>query len=285
MNDVIVAYVPVLHAGYLGFFRNYPGCDIILVDPSMVSEVEYITRDMRALPLSVMHRILSSTLDVFGEVPRNVFVGDGTLLRNIALEKRIVVFPDEDVSRAIATKYFDESQCVFAPVFLRWDWGSVTKSKTVLADRVVSVPQAIEEVMGYAYEVAQRSSDWWRQVGAILVRHEVPLVVGWNTHFPHPHTPYILGDPRTPFAPGVRIDLSLAHHAEKQIIARAARLGIATQGADLVVTTFPCPGCAMDIVEAGIRRVYFSEGYSLLEADEILRSRNVEIVQISPPPR
>ena len=281
---VVVAYVPVLHQGYLDFFRRNPG-DIFLLEHANVPEVEYLSRDMRALPANLIKESLLAIFRVTQNSDRLVVVADGDSLSRLASAQGEVVLPDEDVSRAVVAKYFPNLRTSFDSVFLRWNWGNVEKGKSATPDRCVTEDTLIQEIMGEAFEIATRSPDWWRQVGAILVRDGVPLITGWNTHLPTVHSTYIFGDPRTPFAPGVRIDLSSAHHAEKQIITHAARLGISTDGADIVVTTFPCPGCAMDIVESGIRRVYYSEGYSLLHANEILRSRNVEIIKVSKPPQ
>ncbi len=95
---------------------------------------------------------------------------------------------------------------------------------------------------------------------------------------PSPHSPYINGDPRSNFNAGEMTHVSGAHHAEKRIIAHAARAGVSLLGAALYVATFPCAGCAMDIAEAGIWRVFYAEGYSNLDADGILRSKEVELI-------
>jgi dCMP deaminase len=129
----------------------------------------------------------------------------------------------------------------------------------------------------HATELAGRSSDWWRQVGAIAWRGEEILGAAWNHHCPTEYAPYIDGDPRDSFSRGVRADLSTAVHAEASVVARAARAGTALGGADLFVTTFPCPACARLIAEAGFRRCYFAGAYSVLDADGILRAAGVEL--------
>jgi deoxycytidylate deaminase len=65
-------------------------------------------------------------------------------------------------------------------------------------------------------------------------------------------------------------------------VARAARTGTALEGADLYVTTFPCPACARLIAESGFRRCYFSGGYSVLDGDGILRAAGVELFWVDP---
>lgn len=87
------------------------------------------------------------------------------------------------------------------------------------------------------------------------------------------------GDPRAIFNKGVHIELSSYLHAEAHVIAEAARRGIATEGADLYVTTFPCPVCAKLLAATGIARLYYRDGYSVLDGEEVLLGAGIEIVQ------
>ena len=59
-----------------------------------------------------------------------------------------------------------------------------------------------------------------------------------------------------------------------------AKRGIALEGASIYVTTFPCPVCAKSVALSGIKKVYYSKGYSLLDAEDILRAYGVEIVLV-----
>jgi dCMP deaminase len=72
----------------------------------------------------------------------------------------------------------------------------------------------------------------------------------------------------------------MAEHAERHLMGHAARKGIALEGADLYVTTFPCPGCAHQIVTAGIRRIFYRDGYSLVEASETLKHHGIEVIRV-----
>jgi dCMP deaminase len=68
------------------------------------------------------------------------------------------------------------------------------------------------------------------------------------------------------------------------VIAQAARAGRALDGADLYVTTFPCPACARLIAASGFRRCYFTGPYSVLEGDHILRAADVGLFRVDAPP-
>jgi dCMP deaminase len=98
--------------------------------------------------------------------------------------------------------------------------------------------------MTAALEAALRSPNRVRQVGAVLATCDGTEIAACNT-----------------FPAGVR-DLDERHagdgrfvwmeHAERRAIFEAARRGVATAGAHLTTTFFPCIDCARAIVEAGI---------------------------------
>ena len=280
MKSVIIAYVPVLHTGYLKFFEENPVDRILLIEPSLVPELKSVAYDPRALPTDMIVMFLRQYLLLRG-TKTIVQVATLELLEEVSL--RECIMPDEDVSRFVAESFLIES-VVWKNIFLRWNWGNVTKEVAVDPDMEVSREAWLQELMSDAQQIADLSSDWWRQVGALLVVDGKVVLGTYNKQYPSEHTPYIVGDPRTSFLPGERIELSSAHHAEKGLIASAARLGIKTLGASMVVSTFPCPGCAMDIVVAGITTVYYSEGYSLVGAQEILKVGGVRVVRVLEPP-
>ncbi|MGD9908786.1 MAG: cytidine/deoxycytidylate deaminase family protein, partial [Mesotoga sp.] len=50
-------------------------------------------------------------------------------------------------------------------------------------------------------------------------------------------------------------------HAEQNALSQAAKFGISTNGSTIYVTHRPCSICARLIINAGIKKVVFSEGY------------------------
>lgn len=58
-------------------------------------------------------------------------------------------------------------------------------------------------------------------------------------------------------------------HAEMSALADAARLGRATSGATIYVTTFPCHNCAKHLIAAGIKRIVYIEPYTKSKALEL----------------
>ena len=96
-----------------------------------------------------------------------------------------------------------------------------------------------------------------------------------NEHHPHRLSAYVAGDPRSNFTKGVGYELSTATHAEARLIAEAAREGRATAGAEMYVTDFPCPPCAKLIANAGVAKLYFREGYAVLDGQDVLEAAGV----------
>jgi dCMP deaminase len=170
---------------------------------------------------------------------------------------------------------------VLERTFLRWDRSWSEARRPAAYDGVVAGDPASLELMARALGQAARSSDWWRQVGAVAVRDGVVLAEAHNEHRPTEYTPYLDGDPRNDFSRGARADLSTAVHAEAALVARAARDGLALSGAELYVSTLPCPACARLVAEAGFVRVYFAAPYAVLDADTVLRAAGVELIWVS----
>jgi len=148
--------------------------------------------------------------------------------------------------------------------------------------RVISETEFDKEIMTSALEESKKSPDWWRQIGAILVRGKLPMIIAHNTALPSEYTLNALGDPRSNFDAGEAQykDLGKFIHGEANVIAQAAKQGISTEGASLYVTTFPCPACAKLLAVAGIKEVYYSKGYSMLDAEDILKAFGVKITLV-----
>lgn len=275
MKKIIIAYVPVIHSGYLSFFSRHRDVDeIAIFGPSIINQFDHLSRkDIRAVaPEDIRHMIES--LNVF----RRVYVLDMYMISHIINEKPEIVMPDEDESRELASKHFGELAVVYDTSFLRWDKSRSLKEVPVTSE-IITHDALHQKRIGDALMQAKKSSDWWRQVGAVLVQGDTTLY-GYNKHIPSDLSPYVLGDPRGLFNKGVSIELTTAEHAEAYVIAEAARRGISLLGAQLYVTTFPCPMCARLIAHAGISECYFSGGYGVLDGEEILRRAGVTLYRV-----
>ncbi|MDR1563069.1 MAG: dCMP deaminase family protein [Dysgonamonadaceae bacterium] len=110
-----------------------------------------------------------------------------------------------------------------------------------------------------------------RQVGALIVRDKMIISDGYN------------GTPSGFENTCEDVDgITKAYvlHAEANAITKIARSGNSSLGATLYVTASPCIECAKLIIQAGIRRVVYSEKYRFTDGIELLARANIEVVYI-----
>lgn len=272
-SAAVVAYVPVLHRGYIDFFdRNmsHGECIFILGD-EFIEELMPFHKEIRGLdPGDAVNFLTKLSDDV------SLLTKSGLHL----LSGNRVVLPSEEISKKFAVKYLPGSDIRFDEVFLRWDESSVFSQKVVAYDRI-SDSEFDRKMMKLAEDEASKSSDWWRHVGAVATMGEIVLFANHNQHVPSEHTPYAQGDPRDYIQAGQRSELSTALHGEQVIILRAAREGVSLKDASIYVTVFPCPVCAKLIAYSGISKCYFGSGHANLDGESIMRSQGVEIIQVA----
>jgi len=127
---------------------------------------------------------------------------------------------------------------------------------------------------------AAKSVDWWRQVGGVIVRDDKVLLAGFNQHLPSEYEAYFHNDMRSLFSKGKFIELLVSIHAEANLIAAAAKRGIKLDSTSLYVSLFPCPICAKQIAQAGIKKLYYLSGYSLTDGEAVLRQAGVELIRV-----
>jgi len=272
----VLLYLPVIHSGYEGFLaRHADAAEILLLGAGFTAAYPSLAKDIRALPPG---RAAEYLRGAGLAVPVRVVEPDGLA----AVTGDPLVLPDEEIMRDIVGRYhLDDGRTVlFDRTFLRWDRDWATAKTPVSFDGEITVAELSRELLGRAEAIAGRSSDWWRQVGAVAARDGRVLGCAWNRHHPTEYAPYLSGDPRDAFERGVRADLSTAIHAEAALIAGAARDGTSLAGADLYTTTFPCPACARLIAEAGFLRCFFAGQYSVLDGEQTLRAGGVGLIWV-----
>ncbi len=270
----LLLHVPVIHAGYLGFFvRNKDRIEnIYLIPDSLIEKLSLIKPDIAAIPTNEMQNLLSS----LGHTKVAVFS------ENIVeeLSKKPLLLINDRISRELQKVYFLKSDIEWDSVFLRWDIDSIhTEESTVLPETHELFDQ---DMIHRAYVESEKSSDWWRHVGALLVRDKHILYTSYNHGMPSDHTSYQRGAVRDFLKPGEQPELVDTIHAEQDIISRAAKEGVALEGTTLYVTHFPCPVCAKLIITAGIKKCFFSEGWSTLASAPLFESAGIEIVKVVP---
>lgn len=277
MSGTVVAYIPVLHEGYRRLLEAHAtGGRCYVPDRQLYVDYRPLAKDIRALdPERVVAALrglgICETVSLLNE--------EGA--RALAAEGGEIVLPAEDVSYQLVEQFFARSPVRFDAAFLRWDKTRTVQLLRPTPARRIDGEELIDELYLAGQEAAGRSVDWWRRVGAALRHPDGTIVAAWNGHQPRELSPYAAGDPRSNFFRGVHLELTTATHAEALLVARAAREGRATEGGSLYVTDFPCPPCARLIADAGVRRVYFTEGYAVLDGEDILRAADVEVIQVA----
>lgn len=78
---------------------------------------------------------------------------------------------------------------------------------------------------------------------------------------------------------GTRHEICYATHAEQNAIIQAAKLGVCIDGATLYCTHQPCVICAKMIINSGIKRIVYKDGYPDEFSMQLLRESGVEIVK------
>ena len=103
-----------------------------------------------------------------------------------------------------------------------------------------------------------------RAIGAVIVKDKRIMTTGYNGAPAGLKTCKERGEclrRKLGIASGTRAEVCYAIHAEQNAIIQAAKLGVSIDGATLYCTHQPCSVCARMIINAGIKRVVYQEGY------------------------
>lgn len=278
MKKAIVVYVPVIHQGYLSLFERYnKEADIFLIGKSLIKKLDPVLAEKLPRQLNAISEIDALFCLQAICIWQSVALLSSDLFEINDYEK--IIMPVSDISNLIAQR-IPNKKIIWDTLFLQWDWGSANAKKEVIADGEVTDDIFVNIVIQKAQKFADQSSDWWRHVGAVLVKDGQFLLGAYNQHMPVDEMPYVFGDPRWSFNAGQSPEICGAIHGENNLVAMSARDGIATKGCDLYVTTYPCPVCARTISVAGISRVFFKDGYSTLDSEQILKEYGVQTIRV-----
>lgn len=139
-------------------------------------------------------------------------------------------------------------------------------------------------------EMAETVANWSscfqenRHVGAVCVRDKRILTTGYN------------GAPQgikscaergeclrrvRNIASGTMQEVCYAVHAEQNAIAQAAKMGISLEGSTMYVTHQPCILCTRMIINSGVKKVIYKNGYPDAFALELFKESDVELVKYS----
>lgn len=140
-------------------------------------------------------------------------------------------------------------------------------------------PKFIRLYHNIAVQVAELSSARRLQVGAIIVKNDRIISIGyngmpagWDNNCEYEHWNVHNGSSELKTRPEVL-------HAETNAIAKLAKSNDSGDGADLFVTHSPCLDCAKLIYQSGINRVYFGTHYRDDHGIRFLKQSNIEVIQ------
>lgn len=132
--------------------------------------------------------------------------------------------------------------------------------------------------------VASRSTCLRRQVGAVIVKDKKILTTGYNgapSGLAHCLEVGCLRD-QLGIPSGERHELCRGLHAEQNAVIQAAYHGVSIKGATLYCTNLPCIICTKMLINAGIQRVVYAQGYTDPLAQEMWEESGVAIEQFQP---
>jgi len=143
-------------------------------------------------------------------------------------------------------------------------------------------PSWSEYFMSIAKLVATRSTCLRRHVGAVLVKDKRIIATGYNgapAGIRHCEETGCLRE-KLGVKSGERHELCRGLHAEQNVIIQAAYYGVSTKETILYSTHKPCIICSKMLINAGVKKIFFSEGYPDPLADEMISEAHIEIERL-----
>jgi len=140
-------------------------------------------------------------------------------------------------------------------------------------------PSWEEYFMDITHLVAKRSTCLRRQVGAVVVKDKKILATGYNGAPARLDHCFDTGCLREEMGvpSGERHELCRGLHAEQNAIIQAAYHGVEIRGGTLYCTNHPCTICSKMIINAGIERIVYEEGYADALAKTMLRKSGIKL--------
>lgn len=140
-------------------------------------------------------------------------------------------------------------------------------------------PNNHEYFMAMAELAAERSTCLRRQVGAVIVRDNQIISTGYNgapKDLPHCED---VGCRREQMniKSGTRHELCRGVHAEQNAVIQAAVFGVSVKGGTLYSTHHPCVLCVKILINAGIEKVIYKDGYPDDLAQEMIKESELEV--------
>ncbi len=145
-------------------------------------------------------------------------------------------------------------------------------------------PSWDEYFMDIAVLVGKRSTCLRRSVGAVIVKDKRILSTGYNgapSGIRHCGDTGCLRESLN-VASGQRHELCRGIHAEQNAIIQAAYHGVSIKGATLYCTHLPCVICTKMIINAGIKTIYYLDGYADDLSKDLLHEASIDVIHLTP---
>lgn len=289
MSNLIIIYIPVLHAGYEKFLKEHSqiGDVIYLLDGGYVAsnfpELEKLNRDLSSVDPLVVR---AGLIQIFGDTRKFRILNQQNridlVISDIVSRAGSVIMHDDDIS-SVLLENIDTNlrlKVILKKSFLRWDKNASLLEKSINVP-VISSKDLPNQITDELIRQMEKSFDWWRQVACVVFDKNYNIILAaYNRHNPSDLALNIFGDPRFNFKPGEHIENCSAIHAEAWVIAQAAREGISLKGMNILVSDFPCPVCAKSIAEVEFKNLLYVRGYSKVDGQKTLEDRGVNIQKI-----
>lgn len=133
--------------------------------------------------------------------------------------------------------------------------------------------------------VASRATCVRRKVGAILVLEKRILATGYNGAPQGLAHCLEIGCLREKLGipSGERHELCRGIHAEQNVIIQAARYGISIVGSTLYCTNLPCVICTKMLINSGVKKICYGDGYPDELSFGMLEETGIELVKMESP--
>ena len=153
--------------------------------------------------------------------------------------------------------------------------------------------------MQTAYQFAKLSYASRRTVGCIIVKDHQVISFGYNgmphgfennceedqiRYYENPDHAMTLMDKGYTCEDGCcskEVTRREVLHAESNAIMKVAKSTMSCKGAELYTTTCPCFDCAKLIIQAGIKKVYYTEDYRDMSGVELLIKADIEVEHVN----
>lgn len=125
--------------------------------------------------------------------------------------------------------------------------------------------------MSFAVKAAQQSTSCKRKVGAVIVKDNNCISIGWNGTLPghDNHCEDCNGRTKTDVV-----------HAEENATGHLSRFTGGADNGSIFVTTAPCFVCSRLIIKAGIKEVYFLDEYKNQDGIQNLIKSNLVVIKM-----